>query len=342
LCDSKRKLASLFQQNRTVSVRNGGRIELVAAGLANNGPQLSIGRDAASAGALSIAGSGSVVSLSAASVLAGGGPGEAFNPLMRVGRDGSGTLNITAGGKLLIDGQAVSTVADSRGTSLYVGGSGDTSVGGKGIALVSGTGSAIQMTGTDTFLAVGIGPQSFGQLTVADGGTVSAMIMNVGRSGGVGVLSMDNASLSLAGQQTGSSVSGAALSIGRSGGTGIANIGNGSRVTVTNLGSSGASVNLGGTGPGPTGDGTLTLSGGSSIQVVVAPGLASLVVGRDGTGLMRVKGASTVDVGDGAVFVGRLKGSDGTLLVSEGSTVSAARVYVVGPAKSICTQRQQP
>ena len=103
-----------------------------------------IGRDAASSDALTIAGAGSVVSLSAASVVPGGGATEAFNPFVRVGRDGNGTLNITGGGKLLMDGQAISTVAASRDTSLYIGGTGDNTVGGKGIALVTGAGSEIR------------------------------------------------------------------------------------------------------------------------------------------------------------------------------------------------------
>jgi hypothetical protein len=311
-----------------VTVSQGGRIELVANNARVNGPQLSLGRDAASSGALTIAGVGSVVSLSAASVVAAGGPTEALNPFVRIGRDGNGTLNITGGGKLLMDGQAVSTVADSRGTNLYIGGTGDSTVGGKGIALVTGAGSEIRMTGSDTFIALGIGPQSFGQLTVADGASISANGMNVGRSGGVGVLAVDHAQVNFSGQQTGSVQSGAFLSIGRSGGTGIVNIGNGSVVTMSNMGSSGASLNLGGTGPGPTGDGTLTLSGGSQIRIQAAPGLAVLSVARDGSALMRVKGASTVDVGDGSAYIGRLKGSDGTVIISEASSLTAGWVGV--------------
>ncbi len=311
-----------------VTVSHGGRIELVASEAHVNGPQISLGRDAASSGALTIAGAGSVVSLSAASVVAGGGPTEAFNPFVRVGRDGNGTLNITGGGKLLMEGQAISTVADSRGTNLYIGGTGDNTVGGKGIALVSGVGSEIRLTGSDTFIAVGMGPQSFGQLTVADGASISANGMNVGRSGGVGVLAVDHAQVNFSGQQTGELLSGAFLSIGRSGGTGIANIGNGSVVTMSNMGSSGASLSLGGTGPGPLGDGTLTLSGGSQIHIQAAPGLAVLSVARDGSALMRVKGGSTVDVGDGSAYISRLKGSDGTLIISEASSLTAGWVGV--------------
>ena len=144
----------------------------------------------------------------------------------------------------------------------------------------------------------------------------------------MGVLAVDHAQVNFSGQQTGAFLSGAFLSIGRSGGTGIANIGNGSVVTMSNMGSSGASLNLGGTGPGPLGDGTLTLSGGSQIRIQAAPGLATLTVARDGSGLMRVRGASTMDVGDGSAYIGRLKGSDGTLIISEASSLSAGWVGV--------------
>ncbi|MBB4842056.1 hypothetical protein HNP55_000551 [Paucibacter oligotrophus] len=312
----------------TVRVQNGARIELRATEALSAGPQLSLGREAASSGRLDISGVGSVVSLSAASVLAGGGPGEAFNPLMRVGREGAGTLNILAGGKLLLEGQAVSTVADSRSTSLFIGGSSDTSNGGQGIALVSGVGSEIRLSGSDTYIGVGHGPQSSGRLTVADQAQVSAIGMNVGRSGGLGVLNVDHASLSFSGQQSGNFQSGAYLSIGRSGGVGVANIGNGSVLTLSNLGDRGASLNLGGTANGPTGDGSLTLSGGSQIHIQAAAGLAALSVAHDGSALMRVKGGSSVDVGDGRIFVGRLSGSDGTLLVSEGSSIAAGWVGV--------------
>ncbi len=312
----------------TVTVSNGGRLEVTATVGRTNGASLDLGREAASAGTLNIVGAGSVVALSAQSVLAGGGPAEAFNPLMRVGRDGSGSLTISAGGKLLIEGNALSTVADSRSTSLYIGGTGDTTNGGTGIARVTGAGSEIRLSGVDTYIGVGHGPQSNGQLIVADHGLVSAIGMNVGRSGGVGVLNVDNAALAFAGQQTGNVQSGAFLSIGRSGGIGVASLSNGSIVTLVNAGSQGASLNLGGTGPGPLGDGSLTLSGGSQVRVQAAPGLGVVSVARDGSGLLRLKGASSVDVGDGNFYIARLPGSDGTVIATENSRITAGWVGV--------------
>ena len=312
----------------TVTVSNGGQLLVEANQRLTNGTGMNLGRDAASSGTLNIIGAGSLVSFNSQSVLPGGGAAEAFNPGVRVGRDGNGTLNISAGGKLLIEGNAVSTLADTRGTSLYIGGGSDTVNGGKGIALLTGAGSEIRMTGNDTYIGVGHGPQSSGQLTVANGAAVSANGMNVGRSGGVGVLKVDNASLSFSGQQSGGVQAGAFLSIGRSGGIGVAQISNGSTVTLSNLGSSGASLNLGGTAPGPLGDGSLTLSGASRIDVLAAPGLATASVGRDGSGLLRIKGGSTLNLGDGSLYVGRLSGSDGTVIASEGSSITAGWVGV--------------
>jgi hypothetical protein len=197
-------------------------------------------------------------------------------------------------------------------------------VGGRGIATVTGVGSEIRLTGTDSFIGVGIGPQSNGQLTVSAGALVSGMGLNVGRSGGVGVLRVDAATLAFAGQQTSGNLSGAFLGFG-SGGSGIGTglITNGSLVTLNNLGSAGAGLSIGGSGAFPGGDGNLTLSGGSSLVVTAAPGLAYTHVGREGSGLLRVRGASSIDLGDGVMTVGRFSGGDGTVIISEGSTITA-------------------
>lgn len=311
-----------------VTVSAGGQIHLRTGSAQASGMVLNLGRDANSAGTLNIQGQGSLVLLESLSVLPGGGAGETLNPTVRVGRDGTGALNITDGGQLLLEGGAVSTPANRRSTSLFVGGLSDTANGGFGIATVSGPGSEIRLSGTDTFVGVGIGPQSSGQLTVGNGGLVSAIGMGVGRSGGVGVLTVDNASLSFSGQQTAGNLSGAFLTVGTGGSVGVATITNGSRVTLSNAGSAGAGLSLGGSGAFPGGDGSLTLSGGSQIQVQAASGLGAVTVGREGSGLLRIKGASSLDVGDGHLFLGRLAGSDGTLIASEGSSVSAGWVGI--------------
>lgn len=311
-----------------VNVTNGGTLNVLANQALTNSTAFDIARDANSAGVLNISGDGSQVLLQMNPAVHGSGSAEGNNPLMRVGRDGSGTLNISAGGKLLIDGQAVSTPTNTRGTNLYIGGSSSTTLGGKGVATVTGAGSEIRLTGSDTYIGIGHGPQSSGHLNVSNQGLVSATGMIVGRNGGVGVLQVDNATLSFSGQHTGSAQSGAFLTIGHSDGIGVAQISNQSRVTLTNPGSAGAGLVLGGTRNGPRGDGSLTLSGGSSITINAASGMGQVVVGRDGSALLRMRGASSLDVGDGSLYVGRLAGGDGTLIATEGSTIRAGWVGV--------------
>jgi len=316
----------------TVTVSNGGRLVLEGRQLLQGGTSVQLGRDVASSGTLNISGAASVVQLSAFSAVPGGGAGEARNPFMSVGRDGNGLLNISGGGKLLLDGGAVSTPANRRGTPLYIGGFSDSLAGGKGVATVTGMGSEIRLTGGDTFIGVGIGPQTSGQLNVLDQASVSGIGMNVGRSGGVGVLKVDNASLSFSGQQTAGNLAGAFLVIGNGGGIGVASIDRGSVVSLSNAGSGGANLALGGTSgvatPFPGGDGSLTLAGGSRINIVAAPGLAAMTVGRDGSALVRVRGGSSIDVGDGNLTVAHDSGSDGTVIASEGSSITAGWVGV--------------
>ncbi|MCU7371422.1 PEP-CTERM sorting domain-containing protein [Paucibacter sp. O1-1] len=310
-----------------VTVGAGGRIHLLAEqGLP--GLSLNLGRDANSAGTLNIHGPGSVLLMESISVLPGGGPGEAPNPVMRVGRDGSGTLNISDGGKLLLQGGAVSTPADRRSTSLIIGGFNDNTPGGHGIATVSGAGSEIRLSGTDTFIGVGIGPQSSGQLSINNQALVSAIGLGVGRSGGVGVLKLDGGQLLLSGQQTAGNLSGGFLTVGTGAGIGVASIDKGSLVTLSNMGSAGAGLSLGGSGAFPGGEGSLALAGASRIVVEAQPGLGAVTIGREGSGFMRMRGASELDNAGGNLYLGRFSGSDGTLIVSEGSSVTAGWVGV--------------
>ncbi|MES2718957.1 MAG: PEP-CTERM sorting domain-containing protein [Pseudomonadota bacterium] len=308
--------------NGTVTVSNGGRIEVLATTGSTNGTGMGIGRDANSAGTLNIHSGGEVLFRSSSS--APGTASETRNPGVLVGRDGAGFLNISGGGKLLLEGGAVSTPTDRRSTALYIGGQSDTLAGGKGIAVVTGAGSEIRVSGGDSFIGVGIGAQSNGQLTLSAQAQLHGLGMAVGRSGGVGVFKADNATLNFSGQQTAGNLSGAFFTIGSGGtGIGVATLGNGSLVTLTNLGSAGAGVSLGGSGAFAGGEGSLTLEGGSRIEMHTQPGLNSLTVGREGSGFLRLRGASSIDLVDGVVQVARNSGSDGTVIASEGSTITA-------------------
>lgn len=322
------------------TVSNGGRWLISDGGSdsrpAGSSPFLNIGRDAASSGTLTIMGAGSTVELVSTSLGLASGTPDNFNPYMAVGRfsGSNGNLVIGSGGKLLLQGNALSTVADSRGTTLAIGGSNDATAGGNGTALVSGPGSEIRLSGSDTFIAVGRGPGAIGQLTVADQAAVSATNMNIGRVG-VGVLVLNNGMLSLSGQQTGNDLAGAALTIGNRGGTGTATVGNGSQVNITNLGSAGASLNVGGTGTNPLGNGTLVVSGASTINVTAASGLATFSVGRDGSGTASFTQGSSINIGDGAVHIGRLAGGSGALTIATGSSLVAGSVAIGGSGDTV-------
>ena len=113
--------------------------------------------------------------------------------------------------------------------------------------------------------------------------------MSVGRFGGIGVLKLDGGLLTLSGQHTGNNGAGANLSIGLGGGTGVATADHGSVITLTNMGSAGTSLNLGGTTNYPSGDGSLNLAGGSQIKLIAAPNRAAVTVGRDDSAFHRSK-----------------------------------------------------
>jgi T5SS/PEP-CTERM-associated repeat protein len=321
------------------TVSNGGRVLISDNGgdtrASTNSPGMQLGRDAGGSGKLTITGAGSTVEIIAMSLGLAPGVPDNLNPFVAVGRfaGATGELVISNGGKLLVQGNAVSTATDTRQTNVMIGGNSDTDAGGSGKALVTGLGSELRVAGNDAFIRVGRGPGASGQLTIADQGLVSSTNLTIGRVGG-GTLLMDNGTLNLSGQFTSDTVTGATLSIGNRGGTGVATVTNGSHVNLTNLGTSGASLNLGGTGPNPFGNGTLTVAGASQISLAAAPGLATFSVGRDGTGLATIKESSTVDIGDGSTFIGRLAGSDGTLILNSGASLNAGYVGVGRTARN--------
>ncbi|MEO5734863.1 MAG: PEP-CTERM sorting domain-containing protein, partial [Rubrivivax sp.] len=291
------------------------------------GLALNIGRDAASSGTLNI-GSGGTVLVRASSV-APGTPGEAFNPFVRIGRDGSGMLSVTGGGRLLVEGNAASTAANTRRTNLFIGGAGDTVVGGRGVATVSGPGSELRVSGADAYIGVGHGPLASGNLTLADQAQASATILGIGNFGGTGVARLTNSRIDLQGQFSGNGQFGASLAVGAGEGA-VGNLTlNNSTVRIDNVaGSNNGGVTIGGSQLLTGGDGSISLTGGSSIQVVMQPGTGGVTVGRSGSGVLRLQDASSVDVGSGGLYVGRNVGSDGTVIATGGSTITAGFVGV--------------
>lgn len=313
-----------------VTVSNGARIDITSTTAANRARFLSLGVGSASSGTLDITGAGSVVRISVASLVAGGGPTETLGPYAGIGQEGSGTLNITAGGKLLLEGSYVTTDADRRTSAVNIGGGSDTTVGARGLALVRGAGSEISINGAERFMAIGRGPSSYGELTLADGGKLTATTLNVGRAGGVGLLKMDAGVIELTGQFAApvTALTSTGFGVGTGGGTGIVRLDNGSTISIVNLGTAGTGMTLGGSTNSPDGDGSLTMAGASSITVVAAPGRATFTVGRQGSALVRMSGASSIDIGDGRFFVAREAGSDGSVIATGGSTITAGWVGI--------------
>jgi T5SS/PEP-CTERM-associated repeat protein len=269
-----------------------------------------------------------------ASLQVGGIGGTGFmsmtgNSVVNVGATGSLLVGATAGssGTLTIGGGS-SIIANNIG----IGGDSDTSPGGTGRVVVTGSGSLLSASGDSAFLSVGRG--GTGSLSVTNQGSVSATVINVGRAtGGVGTISVDNGQLNLFGQQTTGSFSGATLSIGNLGGIGTATITNGSLVTISNAGSSGASLNVGGTPTNPLGTGALTVSD-SKISVIAAPGLAAVRVGHDGNGTATFTnsvlnvGNPTASGADGMLTIAGQVGSTGVLSLNAGSIVNAGYVGI--------------
>jgi hypothetical protein len=313
----------------TVTVSNGGRLDMSATGPTNRSPFIDIGfQNAGSTGTLNITGANSVVSLTADSSLPGGGATESFNPFVSVGYDGSGTLNVSGGGKLLMNGGAVATATAARSTVLDIGGRSDTIAGGTGIARVTGAGSEIRLTGTDPVVVVGLGPATNGLLTLADSAALTSTILNAGRSGGTGIIKVDNAQINLSGQLAGGGQPGAGVTIGDgTGSIGIVSLQNNARLSISNTGSSGTGVAIGGSPFRTGGSGILNLSSGSVLQITAPAATSGISVGRSGSGQLNVN-ASTVDVGGGSIYVGRDAGSVGTMTVSANSTVTAGYVGV--------------
>jgi hypothetical protein len=313
-------------------ITNGGRVEVLSgAGATERARTARLGVGAASQGTLNISGTDSRFIMNAVSQVPGGGPTEVFNPYFSVGYEGAGSLNLSSGAKILMNGGAVSTVADGRSTNFYVGGRDDTNIGGQGFATMTGAGTELRLTGSDPVISVGRGPGSSGQLTVSSGALASTTSFLVGRAGGVGILNIDNATVRSIGQQTGNNLSGASVTVGSGvGSTGVLNMSNNALIDIKNSGGTvGVSFNLGGSGTASGGDGVLQMNSGSRIQLAgPTPDAATVTIGREGAAFARLKGASSIDVGAGNLYVGRFSGGDGTLIASENSSITAGWVGV--------------
>jgi T5SS/PEP-CTERM-associated repeat protein len=249
---------------------------------------------------------------------------------------GNSVVNMGATGVVLVGANVGSTGTMTIGGGSIVNAVGAV-IGGDSTAIsgdvfVMNAGSALNINGTAG--SVSVGSNGTGSLSILNQGTVSTTVLSVGSGAtGLGTLSVDASTLNLSGQQTTGALSGATLTIGTLGGIGSASISNGSIVNITNMGSAGANLNVGGTPGGPLGTGTLNVSN-SQINLMAAPGLATTRVGHDGGGTATMT-ASTLNLGtvtptggNGSLIIAGQPGSTGLLSLNAGSVVNAGYVGV--------------
>ena len=322
--------------NGAVTVSNGGRMLVTDGGAdsrANGGsPGINLGHGTAgSTGSLTITGAGSTVQITSTSLGLAAGVADNFNPYMSVGRDvgSSGQLTISNGAKLLMTGNALTSVTDQRYTSLIIGGRNQTDAGGNGQALVTGLGSEIRVTGTDAFVSVGRGPSGTGSLALANRGHLESTGLDVGWTGGQGTMTMDNATARLSGGPF-INGNGAGITVGAgTGSVGALTLSNASKITITSS-TAPFGMNVGGGRSLADGTGTLTLQSGSMLEITGTAAHA-LSVGRStgSVGTALITGGSSVDLGnDGSVLIGRVAGATGTVRMGGASTLTANYVGI--------------
>jgi fibronectin-binding autotransporter adhesin len=306
----------------TVTIENGGKITVDTDNNLNGG--MNVGQNGGT-GNLTITGAGSqlVISGNNSNTNTGGGAS--------VGRSGNGTLNVLAGGQFTID-----NTGTTAGSGFTIGGSPEQVTAGEqagtGTVTVSGTGSQINLLSAYGTMTVGY--TGTGTLNVLNGGTVvSEDVLAIGRStGSTGLVSIDGtgSSFTLSGNDV-SNGEGARIQVGASG-TGILSLANGAQLLINPTTTNGGVI-IGGTGTLTGGVGTMTVSGGSQALISGTDNL--LIVGRNGTGSLTITGGSTVDVAYGAgstgqTFVGAIPASfsstsplSGILTIANGSTLNA-------------------
>jgi T5SS/PEP-CTERM-associated repeat protein len=335
----------------TLNITNGGRLEIdtstTTTGLASAQPGFMIGRGPGSEGSATVSGAGSALVVSAGTPIA---------PYGAVGRDGAtGHLTISAGGRVVIDGQHLSPVNNGvvyppgAGSFFDIGRRVEGTTDGLasvGTVTVTGAGSEFVMSGpTDRIMQIGLVGTSAnsnvsglgtasGTLLISDGGRVTTTALLAGiNTGGRGEVHLDGGHLRLEGQRDGGPApvpNGAGLSLGRQGGSALMTMRNGSTLVIDTA-VTGGGLSLGGSLTTQGGSGTLVVEGGSTITVNGPD--ASVSAGRSGgaafqgsgTIVIRGSGSSLAVSGSNArVLIGRDINTVGNMVVGVGSMVSSS------------------
>src|SRR5262249_247561 len=193
---------------------------------------------------------------------------------MTVGLSGHGNLNITGGGKFIVNDSSA-----AGGAAILFGGKNTVASGGTFNAVISGAGSTLTVDGIDSNITVGRVAGSSGTMTVTAGATLNADTLSMGRGGTAALnVSGDGTTVNLVADASGTL--GAGLSVG--------SLGNGS-MTI----SGGAAVNVDATSPG-TGPSGATIGGS---RVLGGGGTGNLTISGTGSRISMVGSAAQLLVG---------------------------------------------
>lgn len=291
----------------TATISGGARVTLDNGGLAmapGRSVTLTSGFQGGGSGSIVIRGTGSELTMTNTSTA----------NYVGIGRAATGSISIEAGGLLRITGNAGSTdfnQVDVGGTLANAGGS--------GALTISGAGSRLIMDGsTERVVRVGSGAGGVGTLRVENGGRLETSLLQIGRVGGTGTLVMDGGRIDLSGASRSAGTGGLTVA-GGTGATGTVDMRGGS-VLRTDGATGPTGVLIGGsTALNAGGTGSVSVSGGSRMELVNG---ANLTVGREGRGTLNVEAGSTVSMsGGGNIGVGTTAQGSGTMNLAGTVTV---------------------
>lgn len=317
-------LVGLNDGKGDLTIRNGGLVRLDARGATAESGGIAVGNDAQSVGAINIQSGGRLEILSDSATSEFG---------MTIGRLGSGTLNVTAGGQLLISNTG------AGGVGMPFGGNASSQAGSTFSGLIAGAGTTVTLQGVNADIIVGTYAGSAGTVTVETGATVNPgnRLSVASNPGANGNLIVRGAGTTINLKTRDGDTFGAGMTIGRSG-TGTATISDGAVVNVDGAGVAlRLTTNVGGTGTGSGGTGTLILTGAAT-RYNVTGASSSLVIGRDDTGNTPSTGTLTISDGaqmnfpsNGSAGIGYSVGSSGTLeVLGPGSRLNMGAFLGVG------------
>ena len=255
-----------------------GDMSITNSGVVNSSVTL-LGNNLGSTGTLNISGSGSQMNVTGVSPDQDV-PTDDDGALLLVGRNGTGSVNLSNGADITI--APGNPTGIGTGGGLLIGGSGTNPIGtGNGTVNVDGSGTSITLSAVNGQAgATQVGRDGVGRLNVTNGGLVDGSAQNIAvvgrKAGGVGVVTVSGTGSEWrAGNNLfiGTDVSfGTATAIGN-GGTGIVTLSNGGTLTATNvLVESGGVLN----GSGGTVNGNVTVQNGGLFAPGASPGTMTI------------------------------------------------------------------